>query len=318
MGVKTGEDYQKQLKYSKEELTRLQALPLDDKVALSKVRIQEWYEYWQGKVSISFSGGKDSTVLLHLVRSMYPEVPAIHADTGMELSSVKEFIKNTPNVVRLKPEMNFRQVIDTYGWVFPSKNVAKYVSDARRGVRYATMMFEGKNVDGSPSVFNRDRYARWKKLLDAPFKISEKCCHIMKEAPLNEYYKETGRKPYIGLLACESKRREDAWRKTGCNAFNSKKASSKPLSFWMEQDVLAYIKREGLKIADAYGEIVEEKGKLKTTGEHRTGCIFCLIGTHLTKPNRIQRLKEIEPAKYKYCMEQLGMDEVMTWLNIPH
>ena len=86
----------------------------------------------------------------------------------------------------------------------------------------------------------------------------------------------------------------------------------------MEQDVLAYIKREGLKIADAYGEIVEEKGKLKTTGEHRTGCIFCLIGAHLTKPNRIQRLKEIEPAKYKYCMEQLGMDEVMTWLNIPH
>ena len=184
-------------------------MPLDDKVALSKVRIQEWYEYWQGKVSISFSGGKDSTVLLHLVRSMYPEVPAIYADTGMELSSVKEFIKNTPNVVRLKPEMNFRQVIDTYGWVFPSKNVAKYVSDARRGVRYATMMFEGKNADGSPSVFNRDRYARWKKLLDAPFKISDKCCHIMKEAPLNEYYKETGRKPYIGLLACESKRREE-------------------------------------------------------------------------------------------------------------
>ena len=310
--------FKKQLKYSKEDLTRLQALSLEDKVTLSKLRIQEWYEHWGGKVAVSFSGGKDSTVLLHLVREMYPEVPAVYVDTGMDLTSVKEFVRNTPNVVRVKPSMNFRQVIETYGWVFPSKNVAKYVSDARRGVRYATMMFEGKNSDGSPSIFNQDRYSRWKKLIDAPFKISEKCCLVMKEEPLDKYYKETGRKPYIGLLACESKRREEAWKKTGCNAFDSRKATSKPLSFWTEQDILAYIKREGLKISEAYGDIVEEKGKLKTTDEQRTGCIFCLIGAHLNKPNRIQRLKEIEPTKYKYCIEQLGMDEVMTWLNLPH
>ena len=306
------------LKYSSEELKRLQALPLDDKVALSLVRIQEWYEHWGGKVCVSFSGGKDSTVLLHLVRRLYPEVPAVFVDTGMELPSVKHFALETPNVVRLKPSMNFRQVIETHGWVFPSKAVAKYVKDARKRVKYAVMMFEGKNADGSPSVFNRDRVAIWKKLLDAPFKISDECCNVMKEKPLKVYQKETGQKPYVGLLASESKRRQQAWQRSGCNAFTAENPNSKPLAFWTEQDILAYIVKENLKIADAYGDIIEEKGRLKTTGEQRTGCMYCLIGAHLDKPNRIQRLKEIEPERYRYCMEQLGMREVLEWLKIPH
>ena len=214
--------------------------------------------------------------------------------------------------------MNFRQVIETYGWVFPSKAVAKYVRDARKGVQYATMMLEGKTTDGAPSKFNRDRYARWKYLVDAPFKISDRCCTVMKEKPLNAYHKETGRKPYIGLLASESLRRQNAWQRTGCNAFDTVNPNSKPLAFWTEQDILVFIKQENLKIADVYGSIVEENGRLKTTGEQRTGCMYCLIGAHLHKPNRIQRLKETDPARYEYAMEQLGMREVLEWLKIPH
>ena len=49
------------------ELRRLQSLPLEDKITLTKLRIQEWYEHWGGAVFVSFSGGKDSTVLLKLV-----------------------------------------------------------------------------------------------------------------------------------------------------------------------------------------------------------------------------------------------------------
>ena len=56
-----------------DDLRILQALPLDLKIKKSLLRIREWYNHWHGKVYVSFSGGKDSTVLLHLVRSIYPE-----------------------------------------------------------------------------------------------------------------------------------------------------------------------------------------------------------------------------------------------------
>ena len=65
------------------ELKQKQSLPLEAKIAMTLRRIREWYEYWDGNVYVSFSGGKDSTVLLHLVRQHYPGVPAVFSDTGL-------------------------------------------------------------------------------------------------------------------------------------------------------------------------------------------------------------------------------------------
>lgn len=306
------------MKYPLEELKRLQAMPLADKIALAKLRIQEWYEHWDGNVCVNYSGGKDSTVLLHLVRDMYPEVPAMYCDHGMDLKSVRHFVLQTPNVIKVKPEMNFRQVIEKYGWVYPSKAVAHCLAAAKRGAAYALANLNGKRLDGTPSSFMQDRYAKWKYLLNAPFKISDMCCRVMKERPLDKFLKETKKKSYVGLLASESQRRIYRWRRYGCNAFEIKNGTSCPLSVWTDQDILRYIKEEGLPIAESYGKIVKAEGKLKTTGESRTGCIFCLIGAHLQKVNRIQRLKELEPDRYRYCLETLGLKEVMQWLKIPY
>ena len=312
------ERYKAQQKYTNEELKRLQALPLDEKIALSKVRIQEWYEYWQGKVFVSYSGGKDSTVLLKLIREMYSEVAAVYVDSGLDFPEIREHVKQTENVIRLKPSMTFREVLTKYGWLFPSKKVARCIVDYKRGTPYAQMYMEGKNYDGSPSPFNVSRYAKWKWLVDAPFPISDKCCKIIKEKPLTKYSTDSGCKPMNGTMASEGGRRKDAWLITGCNAFDMKNPISKPLSFWTEQDILRYIVDNGVEIPTVYGEIVEEKGRLTTTGEKRTGCMFCLIGCHLNKPNRFQSMKETHPNIYKYCMEQLGLEEVLTWLKIPH
>ena len=304
-------------RYELAELRRLQGLNIDEKIALSMTRIQEWYEHFDGKVCVSFSGGKDSTVLLHLVRSMYPNVPAVYADTRLDLPEVRSFALSTPNVITVKPAMNFRDVIKTYGWCIPSKEVAKYIEDARRGVTYAVNGLKGLRTDGTPSKFCRDRQMRWAYLVDAPFKISPHCCKVMKEQPLDEYQKKTGELPFIGLMATESKRRELSWRRYGCNAFNIRRPSSKPLAFWTDNDILTYILWNGLALADCYGDIVTKKGKLQCTGEQRTGCAFCLIGAHHNNGARLRRMKETHPALYRYCIEQLGMGVVLEWLKIP-
>ena len=79
-------------------LKQRQSLPLHLKIELSKNRIKQFYEHFDGKVYVSFSGGKDSTVLLHLVRSLYPEVPAVFVDTGLEYPEVRQFVKQTESL----------------------------------------------------------------------------------------------------------------------------------------------------------------------------------------------------------------------------
>ena len=86
-----------------EDLKMLQALPLDAKVLKTKQRIREWYRTFDGKVYVSFSGGKDSTVLLHIVRELYPEVEAVFVDTGLEYPEIREFVKSVDNVTWVRP-----------------------------------------------------------------------------------------------------------------------------------------------------------------------------------------------------------------------
>ena len=75
---------------TKEDLRYFQAMPLDIKISLTQARIREWVrEYGTDGVYISFSGGKDSTVLLHIVREMYPEIEAVFVNTGLEYPEIQ-------------------------------------------------------------------------------------------------------------------------------------------------------------------------------------------------------------------------------------
>ena len=121
-----------ELIHTLDDLRQLQAMPLQIKVAMTQTRIRAWVnEYGEDGVYISFSGGKDSTVLLDLVRNLYPNVPAVFVDTGLEYPEIREFVKTFDNVTWLKPKMNFRKVIEKYGYPFISKEVSGVVYDSR-------------------------------------------------------------------------------------------------------------------------------------------------------------------------------------------
>jgi len=303
---------------TKEELKRLQNLSLDEKIIITKLRITEWYEHYNGSVHVSFSGGKDSSVLLNIARQVYPDMPAVYVDTGLEFPEVKAHVKATPNVTIIRPDMSFKEVIDKYGWVYPSKDVAQIIYYAKKGIEWANNCLNGINKDGTKSKFKSAIYPKWKPLLDAPFNISHNCCNIMKEKPMHAYEKSNGTHGIVATMAVESIRRKQAWEKTGCNAFNTKYPVSKPMSFWTEDDILQYIHNNNIAIPSVYGDIVQQKGHWKTTGEQRTGCMFCLIGCHLEKENKFQRMHRTHPKIYDYCMDKLGMREILDYIGVPY
>ena len=306
---------EKKLIMNNNELIMLQSLPLDIKIAKSKLRITEWVDYYGvDNVYISFSGGKDSTVLMHLVRSLYPTIPCVFVDTGLEYPELKEFVKKQENVEIIRPRLSFKQVIEKYGYPMTSKEQANYLHD----IRYSTEKMRLRRINGD----SKGRFKLAKKyhyLIDAPFAISHKCCNVMKKEPVKKYEKATGRVPFIGTMASESTLRKQTYLKNGCNAFNSKRPLSTPIGFWTEQDVLAYIKTNNVEIASVYGDIIEVNGQLKTTMCDRTGCVFCGFGIEQEKgENRYQRLEKTHPQLHDYCMNKLGFKEVCEYMNIKY
>lgn len=383
------------------DLAQMQSLPLEAKIRMTKERIKAWYESWtrfeiynkatgktrfvtidtrefgsepplkeaeyivsaiDGQVYVSFSGGKDSTVLKHIVDSMYDDVPALFVNTGLEYPEIQKFAISQKNVTTVRPEMRFDEVIKKYGYPAISKEVSKQLYEIRKSAerhgisQRDTAPYNRKFNPESNYCKKYPSYCikNWDFLIDANFNISHMCCMVMKKKPAEKYEKETGRKPFIGTLAEESRLRRTQWIKNGCNAFDGKRPRSVPLSFWTEQDILHYIKKYDVPYCSVYGDIVvdfnddtpenqiniidylgeyEPEDRLKTTGCDRTGCIFCMFGCHIEKePNKFQRLKETHPRQYEYCIgggkikdgkwqpnkEGLGLGKVLDYIGVKY
>lgn len=301
-------------------LKQRQSLPLHLKVQLSKQRIQQFYDHFDGKVYVCFSGGKDSTVLLHLVRSMFPEVPAVFVDTGLEYPEVRQFVKQTENVTIIRPEITFKEILQNYGYPVISKEVAQHIEDYRKHPDgYAACKFDS-NSEYVQKYGSRYDLSKWIPLRDSDIKISSQCCKIMKKKPSHKFEKKTGLRPFVATMAAESNLRKQNYLRHGCNSFDSKNPKSTPLGFWTEQDILQYIKENNLPYCSVYGEILQDKkGKYYTTGAKRTGCMFCMFGVHTEKsPNKFELMKQTHPKLYDYCINQLGCGRVLEFLGVKY
>jgi 3'-phosphoadenosine 5'-phosphosulfate sulfotransferase (PAPS reductase)/FAD synthetase len=289
---------------NKQELTYRQNLSLEDKIIMTNERIKEWYDAWEGQVYISFSGGKDSTVLLDLVRKLYPDVKAVFINTGLEYPEILKFIKTIENVDVIRPKMRFKDVIDKYGYPVISKENAQKIYDIRNT---KSEKFKNKRLYGDEKG-NGKLPEKWKYLIDSDIKISSYCCNILKKYPIKKYEKVNKLAPFVGTMASDSRLRETNYLKNGCNSFNARPMSL-PMSFWLEKDVWEYINKYNIPYSTIYDK-----------GYERTGCMFCMIGLHLDKniKNKFEIMKETHPKHYNYCINKLECGKVLDLLNIKY
>lgn len=337
----------KQDKISQTALKQLQALPLEVKIRKTQIRQEEYTEYFNGEVYVSFSGGKDSAILAELYAEVcakrHWEMQLVYCNTGLEYPEIKGFVeyfaeylrwkyKIKVNLIIVRPKkynrekkkyeiMTFDKVLLQYGYPVISKQVAMHINRFRINPKEEWRInkyLHGIEKDGSTTQFYIPQKYQY-IALEAPFKISEKCCPTMKHNPFLRYEKETGQHPMIGMLADDDHERQKQYKKTGCNAFDLKRPMSNPMGFWTTQNVLRATLIREVPLCDVYGRIIETQGQLCTTGCDRTGCMFCMMGLgEESYPNRFQQMQISHPKQYAYCIrktkvyDQTGKEIIFT------
>lgn len=305
------------MKMTIDELNFRVNMSLRDKIDYSTEKIEQWHNHFDGNVYVAFSGGKDSRVLKDLVERIFPEIPSVYNDTGLEYPEIKQFVKTFGDVIITRPRLTYRQVIEKYGFAVISKEQSHFIDEYRN-----TRSEKLKNIRLNGNRWGMGKISKkWLFMLDAPFKISQKCCDILKKNPSKIYERKTGRKGMIGSTTEESFMRKQTYLRFGCNAYETKRPISMPIAFWREQDVLQYIRKYSLSLPSIYGEIKErEDGKLYLSGINRSGCMWCLFGLDKEKNelNRIQKLKLSHPKIYDYVINDMKIGDVLDFMEISY
>lgn len=237
---------QSETKYTKQDLETMRAWSLQRKIQVTQTRIIEWIGRYDWNVYISFSGGKDSTVLADLTARAYQAfwcpnrkepLHLVFVNTGLEYPEIQKFVKYFAKWLErqyeipvdlkvLTPELTFPEVLTKYGYPVIGKEVAKVIYYARHGSQWALNRLDGLDKCGKPSKF-KERYKKYKFMVEAPFSTSQLCCDVMKKGPAKKYEKETGRKPIVATMTEESEQRQASWLRYGCNSFDKYKKVKK-------------------------------------------------------------------------------------------
>lgn len=291
-------------------------MSLDDKITSACHRIEELYHETNGKCYISFSGGKDSTVLLALVKmceEIYtiPEnaIPAVFSNTGIELGITYEFVKWVkenyyPNVQIIRPEKSFDWVMKNEGKPLKSKMKSKDLRQFHCGKRsdaLLLLLLLGRCTTGKQSakhkLADRDIHMMHD---DFPIKPSNRCCDWMKKKPFERYAHENGMLGTMqGVRISEGGARDSAANvrvRTGgklCTWVKKGIIQKAPIIDWSNEDVDAFIEKYNVPLSRAYTEFNFE----------RTGCMACPYARSVDKD--LEYLYYHEPNRYKASMHWL-------------
>lgn len=280
-----------------QELKERQNWPLQKKIDHSLFTIETYLSRTQGMAYVAFSGGKDSTVLLDLVRIIDKTIPAVFVNTGNEYPDIIKFVRHLRdekgyNIQEIRPKMTPREVWEKYGFPLISKAQAEYINRFKKNPEYAVRQ-QAKAAERGWSFGKVSD--RWKFLISEPYGVSNECCSILKKAPSKKYALETGRHPIIGTMASESDLRRTEYISRGsCNTFGEKAREgyrSTPLAIWLDSDIWGYIKERKLEICNVYYR-----------GCKRTGCVGCGFGCYAKEDRRFNILYALYPKYYEMIM----------------
>lgn len=271
-------------------------LMLQDRLEKIKQTIEK---YGEENFYLSFSGGKDSTVLSALLDMAVPgnKIPRVYANTGIELNMIRDFAlemqKKDDRIVVIRPSISIRQMLESDGYPFKSKEHARYVSKYQKdGLNYKSVRAYLKL---EPTLSGREIFRACPKKLKYQFtdentlKISDACCFHMKEKPLTKWLKENNR-PYgiTGIMRDEKGRRS----KSSCLAFksNGELKFFQPLVPITKEWEDWFIAEYNIEICDIYKS---------PYNFDRTGCKGCPFALHLQ--HELDVLEEFFPAERKQC-----------------
>jgi 3'-phosphoadenosine 5'-phosphosulfate sulfotransferase (PAPS reductase)/FAD synthetase len=266
------------------KLRELQAMTLYQKIDHAIGTVEKFCNEVSNPV-VSFSGGRDSTVLLHMIRNILKKnIPAVFVNTGNEYPEIIKFVRTFDNVTVLRPKTHLKQVIDKYGFPLISKDCSKMIYELRKGTKVSGRYLSKTYYQGVNNHWLLPEKYRY--LINERFSCSDRCCGFLKKQPSSKLNSITGE------MAEESKMRQSAWIVTGCNSFHKKHSKSKPLSIWKSNDIREYVRLFNVRICPIYNDFRVE----------RTGCMFCGFGAHLEKYSRFEYLMENHPKLYRWFL----------------
>lgn len=251
-------------------------------------------KYGEENFYISFSGGKDSTVLSFLIDMAIPtnRIPRVYANTGIELNMIRDFVlelqKADDRIVIIKPSTPIKPMLERDGYPFKSKTHAHHWERYNRiGMCKSILQYLGERTDKEPwSGYNscpeKLKYQFTKEF--TAFKISDKCCVNLKEKPLQEYAKKSGKKYGInGVMKDEGGRRVNSV----CLVMRDNKLSMfQPLSPITKEWEDWFIQTYNIKICDIY---------YPPYNFERTGCKGCPFARYLQ--NELDTLESFFPEE---------------------
>ena len=150
-------------KHTMSDLYQMQSLPLSAKIRMTARRINEWVnEFGEDGVYLSFSAGKDSTVLGHIIRVVcgYKNIPFVFVDVPTQYPELKRFAQTFDNLVILKPKISFAQVCEQYGFPMFSKEISECVADSRKYIRILTDRQTDRQTDMDSVCLSHSRLDR--------------------------------------------------------------------------------------------------------------------------------------------------------------
>lgn len=312
------------------QMQALQSLPYEVKVKKAKQRIREFiYGCDQLGYNTHVSvGGLDSITLLCLIRSMGIDIPAVSVSTLEDKSIIQ--VHKQLGVIMLKPLKTKHEVLQDEGFPVISKKIATKImalqepTEKNATIRHAIITGECGEKGHFATNSAMQLPKKWLELFGGyenenegtnyqipPFKVSSKCCEIMKERPCDIWAKENNSKPFLGLMASEGGRRQEALEEHGCNYFGKTTIRSAPFAPFLRNDLLQLALDLNVPIPEIYGHIERDpNGNLKTTGAQRTGCEMCGFGIHMEKrPHRFDKLYDRNPKAWDYWMYKCCTDE---------